>query len=224
MQDFLLSASVEPLVIILLFTLPIAVTIIGITKHIIGLKSLSVFISLAMIFVFFEFATDTTTNTIDIQAGLRYGLVLFFLTFILATVAYGIIKSLALHYYPKLALVISFVSFGYLAILFLADYFNVMSLINFNLFALLLSALISERIMNLLARKPFKTAVMAMLESTVTASLCFIVIALPSVQSFIINYPLSLILLFPINYFVGRFTGLRIREYIRFRDILNEDQ
>jgi hypothetical protein len=39
-------------------------------------------------------------------------------------------------------------------------------------------------------------------------------------QNLLINSPYIILLLFPINYLIGRFTGLRLTEYLRFWDIL----
>jgi len=224
MQELLSVSQTSLDIIVLLLTLPVVATIIAFAKHVLGLRSLSVFIVLILTFVMFEFGSDPGLTTNDTVTGFRYGLLILILTFILTTASYGTIKSWALHYYPKLALVLSAVAYGFAAVLILADGLGVLSLIKFNVFSLLLGALMAERIMNLLARKPFKTAVFITLESTVTASICYLIIGNPSFDSFVLTYPWALLLLFPINYIIGRYSGLRIKEYYRFRDILNDEE
>ncbi|KXK26677.1 MAG: hypothetical protein TR69_WS6001000688 [candidate division WS6 bacterium OLB20] len=224
MQELFAVSETSLDIILLLLTLPVVATIIAFAKHFLGLRSLSIFIVLILTFVLFEFGSSSDLTTHDIASGFRYGLLLLMITFLLTTASYGIIKSWALHYYPKLALVLTSVSLGYAFILIISDSLGVLSLIRFNVFSLLLAALLAERIMNLLARKPFKTAVFVTVESTVIASLCYLVIGTPAFGGFILAYPWVLLLLFPINYVIGRYTGLRLKEYYRFRDILNEEE
>ena len=51
------------------------------------------------------------------------------------------------------------------------------------------------------------------------ASVAFLFIALRPVQNIIMSYPEISIITLVINFVIGRWTGLRLTEYLRFKDI-----
>ena len=53
MQELLLNNGIEKSTIVLLLMLPIVATMVGISRHIIGMRSLGIYLTLIITFIFF---------------------------------------------------------------------------------------------------------------------------------------------------------------------------
>jgi hypothetical protein len=222
MIELIEKSGIDSELLVLLLLLPIAVTIIGIFRHIIGFRSLGIYLSLLMTFLLYELGTNGTNVYSDFGQGLKYGLGLFLLVFSSTLFAYTITKKWALHYYPKLGIIITIVTSLLLLVFLILGSLNMKGIFNINLFTLILIVGLSEKYISILVRKKIKPTLMIALESVLQAVICFAIISYAPFISFILLYPYLIILLFPINYIIGRFAGLRLTEFQRFRKILNE--
>ncbi|MFQ5492537.1 MAG: 7TM domain-containing protein [Candidatus Dojkabacteria bacterium] len=218
------SLQIEPGVVVLLFMLPIVVTLIAIARHIFGLRALSVFIAIILVFTFYQFGLEPEGFRSDPVNGLKFGITFLLLVFVTTTVTYGLIKNWALHYYPKLAIVMTSVATVIVLVLLIAARFDVTGIVNLNLFSILLLAAMAEKLMSLLARKNFQATLGITIESFLLAGMIYLLISWHQFQNFTLASPYLIILLIPINYIIGRFSGLRFKELYRFRDILDRDE
>lgn len=219
------SIGIEGHLVSLLFLLPIVITIIAISRYIVGIKSLGVYAPVVMTFMFYEFGYDLITMQSDPLKGLRYGLTITVVIVLATFVAYLTIKNSTLHYYSKLAMVQTSVAIAIILLLFIASIFNKNGLLQINIFSLILIATLTERFMHIFAfNKSIKSASLLLGETFLVATLAYLVISWPIVVGLLFKYPLMIILLFPINLIIGKFTGLRIREYFRFKNILDTDE
>ena len=162
-------------------------------------------------------------QTFSITQGLKYGLFITAIVFISSYISYKIIQPLALHYYSKLAIVTTNVTISLLLVLFLLDLIDKEGILRVDIFSLILIASISERFTNLLASKQTTTALMLSLQTILLGLICFFVISTGTIQSTFLNYPWLILLTFPINYIIGKFTGLRLTEIFRFKDLLDKE-
>lgn len=222
MNDILLKSGLDMSVIIILLMLPVVATLIGASRHILGLRSLGIYLALITTFIFFKIGSTTGSYYSDFGLGLRYGVPLVLLIFGSTLLAYGLVKKLSIHYYPKLSLVILLVTMillGSIAILGLLNFKNILLI---DTFTLVLIVGIAEKYFATLARKDLKTAIAISFESVLLSILCYLLISWHAFQDLIVAYPYLLLFLLPINYFIGKFTGLRVSEYIRFWGIITD--
>lgn len=224
MQDLLILSEIDLYVIVLLLMLPVVATIIAISRHIIGLKSVGVFITILLTLAMYQMGLVGDSYISNPFEGLKYALSLLVIVLLVTTVAYGLVKSWALHYYPKVALVLTIIALAFIGLLMLGGIFDFSGFVSLNVFALLLMSSLAEKIMNLLSRKSFKVTSLIIIESTVVAAISYLIISWPDFQEIMLSYPFLIVLLIPANYLIGRFNGLRFREYLRFRDILDRDE
>lgn len=49
---------------------------------------------------------------------------------------------------------------------------------------------------------------------------CYVILNINAIKVILLSYPELILLLIPINFFIGKFTGLRITEYFRFKEII----
>jgi len=200
------NLSLDPDILIFLITLPLVITIISFAKYVMGFKSFGIYVPVLLTFMFYELSR-IDDQTFSIVQGLKYGLFITAIVFISSYISYKIIQPLALHYYSKLAIVTT----------------NVTISLRVDIFSLILIASISERFTNLLASKQTTTALMLSIQTILLGLICFFVISTGTIQSAFLNYPWLILLTFPINYIIGKFTGLRLTELFRFKDLLDNE-
>jgi hypothetical protein len=216
------NLSLEPDILIFLITLPLVITIISFAKYVMGFKSFGVYVPILLTFMFYELSR-IDPQTFSITQGLKYGLFITAIVFISSYVSYKIIQPLALHYYSKLAIVTTNVTISLLLVLFVLDLIDKEGILRVDIFSLILIASISERFTNLLASKQTTTAFMLSFQTILLGLICFFVISTGTIQNAFLNYPWLILLTFPINYIIGKFTGLRVTEIFRFKDLLNKE-
>jgi len=218
MNELIVQSGIDRNIIIMVMILPIIATMIGFVRHILGFRTLGIYLSLILTFIFVQIGFEN--NNGNVLNALKYGIPLVGLVFFVSLLCYLPFKKLALHYYPKLALVITGVSVIMILVIILSGIFNFGGFIKLNAFTLVLIAGISEKFFIILARKNLKTTLFISIESIIIATICYLFVSWYEFQNLLINYPYVILLLFPINYLIGRFTGLRVTEYLRFWDIL----
>jgi hypothetical protein len=206
---------------LVVFLLPIVVTLIGIFRYVIGLRTLKIYIPIIMVFIFYEIGYRAGEEPgVIFTRGLIYGLLLFFLTFIFSTLSYKIIQRVRMHYVPKLSLVIVTVSVVVLIVILLMIYFEKNIFISVSPFIIIMMIVISEEFMSVMAKKNFIYTFSITFESLLSSVLSYAIISTPVVQKIVMDYPYVIFVIILLNVFVGKFTGLRINEYWRFREIL----
>lgn len=223
---FLLEYGVSPLDIIVLqklflvlLLIPIVATIIGIARYVIGLRSINFYTPLFATFVFFDIANNTVGGT-NFITGLKYGLLFFGCMFVTSTVFYRILKRIRMHYIPKLSLIITAASITLMTvitIMVLLERTLPLSMSPFLFIALIVTA---EGFMTVYAKKNFKYTASIAFETLLIALIAYAIISIHELQLFVLNNPWSIIILIVANLYVGRFLGLRLTEYFRFRTIL----
>ncbi len=216
------NLSLDPDILIFLITLPLVITIISFAKYVMGFKSFGIYVPVLLTFMFYELSR-IDDQTFSIVQGLKYGLFITAIVFISSYISYKIIQPLALHYYSKLAIVTTNVTISLLLVLFVLDLIDKEGILRVDIFSLILIASISERFTNLLASKQTTTALMLSIQTILLGLICFFVISTGTIQSAFLNYPWLILLTFPINYIIGKFTGLRLTELFRFKDLLDKE-
>lgn len=213
-------------IFILLLILPLVSTIAGIFRYIVGLRSLSIYAPIALTFAFYELGYVAESNDLvktDFFRGLVLGIVLYVIIFFSTAIAYKFLKPLRMHYTPKTALVLTVVSIVLIAFIFATTYiFKRQVLLNESIiFSIIIIATLSDNFVSLLSRKSLGYTGQIAFETLIIAVLSFGIIAWNDARVFIGEYPWALLIfLVIINTYVGKFVGLRIKEYWRFSDLL----
>ena len=204
---------------LVILLLPIVISIVGLMRYVIGLRTLNLYAPIVLTFIFFEFSYKAD-GTNDLGRGLVYGLILFFLVFFTSSGLYLLLKKFRMHYVPKLSLVLTAVSISVIILIFICAYFNLNGLINISPFALVMLILVSEGFMAILAKKNIDYSIKISFETLITVVISYFFISWVELQKLVIDNPLIIILVIIVNMFVGRYLGLRLTEYWRFKSIL----
>ena len=98
MQQILLNSGVGIESIVLLLLLPIAATLIGMARHLIGFRSLGIYLSIVLVFIFYQLGSIEGTAYSDPVTGLKYGVFLVAVIFLASALSYKLVIRMAIHY------------------------------------------------------------------------------------------------------------------------------
>lgn len=195
------------IVLVLLF--PIVTALIAASRHLIGLRGFGIF-------------TPAIVAVGFLATGLTAGFILFFTIITVATGARMIIRRLKLAYLPRTSLLLWVVSLTVLVLLLLSPYLNLQDLAKLSIFPILLMVLLAETFIEVQSKRSRAEAIEMTLETLLLAVFSYFIMNLEIVQKLVITNPeLTLIAVAVFNIFLGKFDGLRLMEYWRFRKIID---
>lgn len=209
--------------IILLLMLPMVATIIAFWRQFIGLRTFGIYAPILITFAFYQLSLTQTNNTSLLQ-GLKYGLSLAVVVFFTAAFAHEMTKQIRLHYLPKMSILLSLVSIGVFGTLVLASYFNRGGFISVDILPLLLMITVSEQMISIYIKKGRKSAYLLTFATLFISSLTYMLISWKWLQTIMLQYPYISLLMLLLDFIIGKWTGFRLKEYFRFKSILNQGE
>lgn len=207
---FAANQGVPVNVLVLLIMFPLIASVIAASRHIIGLRGFGIY-------------TPAVLSVAFVSTGIVSGL-LTFLAVLLATLgAKKILKYLELQYLPRTALLLWIVSVVVLLLMVVASYFNMTSFLILNIFPLLIIVLLSENFLETQLTSSLSDAIELTIETLAVAILCSLLISSEYLQQVVLLHPeLTLLSVAIIDIVIGKYSGLRLLEYIRFRQLLDK--
>ena len=131
--------------------------------------------------------------------------------------------KIKLQYLPRMAIILLFVVMGILALLFTAPLINSMALVNVSIFPVLILVLLAEDFSKVQLGKSASVAINLTTETLILSLISYVFLTLKMVQELALLRPeLWLISIFAIDITLGKYSGLRIMEYIRFRKLISK--
>lgn len=201
---------VNTVVLILLF--PLIVAMVAAARHLIGVRGVGI-LTPALLAVAF------------LATGVWAGVLLFIIILLVATGARIAIKKLKLQYLPRLALLLWFVSAGVFGTLLLSSVFNLAGLLTVGIFPILILMLLAETFIDIQVGRSASEAREIILQTFLLAMISSLVLGWQLVQRAVLIYPEIIFLGVAVfDIFVGRYTGLRLAEYMMFRAVTNDDE
>ena len=206
------SQGVSVDTIYLILALPFIATLIAAFRQLIGIKSFGIYTPLVLTFAFWAI-------------GIKYGLAIFIVIFITGTAVRYILKNFRLLYMPRMAIVLTVISLAILALLAVGGYFQKTGLASTSILPILILITLIEKFISTQVEKGFRTAAILSFETLVISVAGYYFITGDTFRDLVLNHPEYILLLFAVNIFLGKWTGLRLREYFRFREVTkNIDQ
>lgn len=202
--DSSIASGVPENTITLLLLLPIVATVIAATRTIIGIRGFGIFLPAALSITF-------------VAIGPLLGILLFTAIVIISTTVRIVTRKLKLklQYLPRMALILWFVAMGILTIIFYTH-------INVSIFPVLVLTLLVEDFTKIQLGKSFKTALTLTSQTLILALISYAFLTYIPFQKLVLNNPeIAMITTFVINIILGKYLGLRVLEYYRFRKLIN---
>lgn len=204
------GVPVNTVVLILLF--PLIVAIVAAARHLIGMRGVGIL-------------TPALLSVAFLATGIWAGVGMFLVIIAVATAARILLKRLKLQYLPRMALLLWCVSGGVFATLLLASIYDVSSIVTVGIFPILILILLAETFIDIQVGRSNTEAREIIVQTFLLAILSSLLLAWELVQRVVLLNPEIVFLGVGVfNIFVGRYTGLRLREYLMFRPAIRDDE
>jgi hypothetical protein len=204
----IINFGVSQNTIALILMLPVVATFIAFARQVIGIRGFGIYITLIVAFAF-------------VATQLKYGFVAFLVVVLAGTFFRILFKRIKILYLPRMAIILTGVSFAVFLMFALGSYLDVKGLQVISIFPILITTLIVERLVAAQIERGPKVAVFMTAETLILAVISFYIINWPSLQGILLQFPfIAFAILIGVNYGLGKWTGLRITEYFRFRELL----
>ena len=140
-----------------------------------------------------------------------------------------VLKRLRLLYLPRVAITLTVVSFAVLTILAFGGSIGRTGFASAPIFPILIIIMLVEKFVTVQIEKGSRTAVILAIETLFIALIGYTILSPTTIIgqtfiSFTLVHTWVIILIIPINLFIGKWTGLRLSEYLRFRDVIKKIQ
>lgn len=205
--NFLVNHGVPINSLILILMLPVIATILSFSRQVIGIKA-------------FGLITPAMTALSFLVLGLKYGLAVFAAILIAGTLTRLLVRRLHLMYLPRMALVLTSVSIAVLILLGIGVASDNSNILSFSIFPTLILMLLAEEFIAVQFTSGAKRAGATTAWTLGLAIACYFIVSWELLRTFVLSYPEITLLTIPLNIAIGRFTGLRLTEYLRFRKLL----
>lgn len=205
--NFMILEGVPVETVILILMLPVIATLIALLRQVIGLKGFGLYTPLIVSFAF-------------VATGLRYGLVLFVAVWVVGSFIRVLVRRFRLLYLPRMAIVITVIAVVILLMFAEGAYSSRTGFIASSIFPVLIIITLGEKFVAEQMDRGTRSAFVLTLETLVLSVGSYFVITWGALQSAVLRYPAIVFLTLLINIFLGRYTGLRFTEYIRFREVI----
>lgn len=207
--NYLINQGVAQNTLFLLLILPVVATIIAFFRQVIGLKAFGIYVPSIITLTF-------------VVTQLRYGLLLFVALLLVATISRLVVRYLRILYMPRMAIVLTIVSLSIFAIYIGTSYFGRTGFITVSIFPILVLIILTEKFVEAQIEQGNKSAIILTLETLALAIVSYGVVTWDTFETFIMAYPEIVLLTLVLNIGLGRFTGLRLIEYFRFRRLFGK--
>ncbi|MEX1112254.1 MAG: 7TM domain-containing protein [Candidatus Andersenbacteria bacterium] len=205
--NYLINQGVPVSNITLILILPVIATILSFARQVIGLKA-------------FGIITPAMTTLSFLVLGLQYGLVIFSAVLLAGTLTRLVLRKLHLLYLPRMALVLTMASISMLILFGLGIAVNNTAILSFSIFPILILVLLAEEFIAVQFKSGARRAATITAWTLGLSILSYFIVSWEIVRSIIVSYPEIVLLAIPINIALGRWSGLRLTEYFRFRRLL----
>lgn len=199
----------------LILMLPIVVTMIAFFRQVVGIKAFGIYTPALMIFAFLAIKSESQS----FWGGIKYGIFIFLAVILIGTLARIVLRRFRLLYLPRVAIVISIVALSTLLILILGGTFRRTGLASVSIFPILIMITLVEKFVTVQIEKGDKAAIFLSLETLLISLAGYFLVSWQGLVGFVQQYPWTVLLSLLVNIFLGKWTGLRLTEYFRFKEV-----
>lgn len=218
--SILIEKGIPDNTIALLLLLPIVATVVAFMKQMVGLTTMGIYTPIIITLSF-------------LVIGLYFGMLTLISVLVIGGITRHLLRKVRLLFIPKMAIVMVLVALTLILILITTVQLGIFDATFFSLaiFPMVILSTLVEKFVSIKTEKGLASAVILMSETIAVSLIAYVVaggemnlgfatIKWDFVRNLILNYPELIFVLLGINILLGRWSGLRLLEYIRFREVL----
>lgn len=208
--NFFISEGVPYETVKLLLMLPVIATVIALFRQVMGIKAFGIYTPLLITFAFLA------TN------GIKYGIAIFIAVILIGMIMRFVLRPWRLLYLPRVAIMLTVVAVTILVLLTFGGNMKRTGLAAVSIFPILIMITMVEKFITVQIEKGNRAAILLAIETLAISILGYYIASWGSLIRIIILYPWVILLTVPINIILGKWTGLRLSEYWRFREVIKK--
>ena len=208
--DFFVLQGVPIQTVTLLLMLPVVATLSALFRQVIGIKAFGIYTPSIITFALLAFDPN----------GVKYGIAIFLSVIFVGMVSRYILSRFRMLYLPRVAMTLSIISLAILGILVLGGSFQRTGLASISVFPLLIMIMLAEKFVATQIERGTKAALLLALETLVISVAGYFLVSFDMLTTLLLSFPWIILFTFVVNFALGKWTGLRLSEYLRFRKIL----
>jgi hypothetical protein len=208
--SFFVDQGVPSYTVVLLLMLPVIATLVAFFRQVIGIKAFGIYTPSIVTFAFLAFDPK----------GLKYGIAIFISIILVGMLSRFALRRLRMLYLPRVAITLTIVACSILGVLVLGGSMNRTGLASVSIFPLLIMITLVEKFVATQIEKGDRTAILLAVETLGISLLGYFVARSEFLIGLILSQPWVVLATVPVNVWLGKWTGLRLTEYVRFRKIL----
>ncbi len=194
----------------ILLLIPIGAMLVAFFRNVIGLETYGVFL-------------PALIATSGLELGLMNTVGGFLLVTLLVALIHFPLEKSGLLYVPKLALMLLAVVGILIGLTFVGVRFQLSDFMSFSLLPLVILAISAERFSQHLGEEGWQKALRVLGMTLIVIAACYAIIAQPGVQWLFIAFPELLLIVCVFNMWMGRWIGIRLTEYSRFKWLIDRE-
>lgn len=218
--NILINKGIPDNTIALLLLLPVIVTIVAFMKQFVGVTTFGIY-------------TPSIMTLSFLIIGMHAGLLTLISAILIGILMMPILKRIRMLYFPKMAILMIVFSLSLLLILIASTYMRLFDaqFLSIAIFPMLILSTLVEKFISVKTEKGLKSAAALMASTILVAIIAYffaggeinlglIKFKFDIIKDLVMSYPEIIFLLIIVNLLLGKWTGLRILERIRFREVL----
>jgi len=191
----------------IILLLPLGALIVAIFRNVIGMNTFGVFLP-ALIAVASR------------ETGLWYGIVAYLLVIGVVSLVHFPLEKWGILYTPKLVIMLICVVILFLLISYFAIGTGMIALAYVTLFPIVVLTISAERFARTIEEEGFPQALMITLQTLVVVLFAYYAMNSRSMEALFLAFPEVFLAIIGLNILLGRWIGLRMMEYFRFRTLI----
>lgn len=207
----LVSKGVSSNIIYIILIVPFLAFIAALARQIIGVSSFGIYTPVIIAISFFIL-------------GLRLGMATFIFAVVIGYIIKYILNKLELLYLPKVALNLALISLSFLFVIWLVLQYGTSVPLSMAIFPMLVMSTVAEKFMAAQNEEGVGSAIIAVIGTLAIVISAYYLITWPYFNNLLLSWPELVLAPVFLTVLLGKFTGLRLTEIMRFRSLLTEHQ
>jgi len=191
----------------ILLMIPLGALVVVIARNVIGLETFGTFL-------------PALIASAARETGLMWGVIGFLLILLIVSTLRRLLDWFRLLHSPKMAIMLTTVVIVMLAITILAVNAGLFDLAHFTLFPIAILAITSERFAIIEIEQGWRKAMKITFTTLLVISAAYLFMDSLFLQSMILAFPELLFVIIALYLWLGKWTGMRVVEFFRFRKII----
>lgn len=199
----------------MLLFIPVIATLINFARYAVGFKMLGIYAPMILSFAY-------------IQTGIRYGLLITFAVIAATMVTYRVLRNVRMHYLSRISINYILISIFIIIFITLNEASPIRLTTDQHNFAeipplgIVLIATLSDFFIKQYVKKDLFTSLRSLMETVLIAFIGWSLLRIGTFTDFLLNNLWFLIVLLGLNLYIGKYSGMRLKEFARFNNVMSQ--